>query len=145
MQALVTSLAAHAAGELPSELIVLWPGMTLDTDGLSEWVEVWCDAVDGLAQRDRPPEQRDVTATVHVFVRPSSNTARVQAVAELVRGAFSGRVIAVQDGSTSPAEKIGVLRTREADVRDLTRLHAEEQRRPLRHVVVLVRGVVQSV
>jgi len=144
MQAIATSLAAHAAGELPSGAAVAWPGGQLETDALAEWIEVGCDAVDGVVQRESPPEQREVAITVHVFVRSSNDTARVHALAEQVRAAFSGRVIAVMDSSGSPATKVGVLRTREADVRDLTRMYAEEQRRPLRHSVVLIRGTVQA-
>jgi hypothetical protein len=140
MDAIVTSLASQAAEELPAGMAIAWPGVQLDTEALSEWIEIWCDAVDGLPQREQLMERREVSVTAHVFVRPSPQTARVFELAEAVRGVFSGRTIPV----ASEAGVAGVIRLREADMRELTRMHAEEQRRPLRHVVVLIRGIAQA-
>lgn len=144
MRAIVTSLTAQAAGALPSGVPLAWPGVSLPTETLSEWVELWCDSVNGVIQREQPPEQREVWVTLNVFVRPGTQTMRAQELSELLRQAFHQQVLSIVDSTTTPATAVGTVRLREADVRDLTPGHAEEQRRPLHQVVVLVRGLVQA-
>jgi hypothetical protein len=144
MRAIVTSLLARAASALPSGVPLAWPGLQLATESLAEWVEAWCDAVNGLTQRSHPPEQREIWLTLHAFARPTNDTTRVHEISESLRAAFGAQTIPVIDSSASPATQIGSVRMREADVRDLTHLHAEDQRRPLHHLVVIVRGTVQA-
>jgi hypothetical protein len=144
MSSIVTSLMAHAAAALPDGVALAWPGLQLASETLSEWVEAWCDAINGLPQRNQPPERREVWLTLHAFARPTNETMRVQGIAESLRATFSAQTIPVIDSSNSPATQVGSVRMREADVRDLTHLHAEDQRRPLNHLVVMVRGTVQA-
>jgi hypothetical protein len=144
MRSIVTSLMSRAASALPVGVALAWPGVQLATESLSEWVEAWCDAVNGPTQRSHPPELREVWFTLHVFARPTSQTMRVHELAEGLRASFHAETIAVVDSSTSPATTVGSIRIREADVRDLTHVHVEEQRRPLIHVVVQLRGTAQA-
>lgn len=144
MRSIVTSLMARAASAIPEGVAFAWPGVQLATETLLEWVEAWCDGVDGLTQRSQPPEQRQVWLTLHVFARPTNETMRVHEIAESLRAAFNARTIPVIDSAASPATQVGSVRMREADVRDLTHVHAEDQRRPLNHLVVIVRGTVQA-
>ncbi len=141
---LITTLQRHVASELPEDLPLVLPGIHLDTETTPEWVELSCDAIDGVVQRETPAERREVTVSLQVFVRSSTQTTRVHVLAELVRGIVSGRLIEVIDRTFSDEPTIGAIRFREADVRDLTRLHAAHQRRALRQVVVTARGVVQA-
>jgi hypothetical protein len=145
LPAIVTSVNAHIAAAMPSGVACLWPGVPFDTDGLAEWIEIWCDGETGRVQRDLPPEQREISITVQVCVRPSANTMRVHELADRLRSALAAQVIPVLDSSVTPVQTVGTLRTREADLRELTRLHAEEQRQPLQHVAVLVSGIAQAV
>lgn len=144
LEALVTTLQVHAASELPEDLPLVLSGIVLDAETTPEWIEFSCDAVTGVPQRDGPAELREVAVTLQVFVRASRHTARVQALAETARALFSGRTITVVDRTDSAEPVIGGVRFREADVRDLTRVHATHQRRALRHLVVTVRGIVQA-
>ncbi|QDT52160.1 hypothetical protein Pan44_01690 [Caulifigura coniformis] len=144
LDVLTTTLQRHLALELPDGLPLALPGIVLDAETTPEWIEFSCDAMDGVAQRDSPAELRDVRVTLQVFVRTSIHTTRIQALAETARAVISGRVIDVIDRTASDEPVIGAIRFREADVRDLTRLHAAQQRRPLRHVVVTARGVVHA-
>jgi hypothetical protein len=144
MRSIVTSLMARAAAALPEGVALAWPGVQLATETLSEWVEAWCDAVNNLPQRCHPPEQREVWLTLHAFARPTNETTRVHEITESLRATFNAQTIPVIDPSTLPASPVGSVRMREADVRDLTHLHAEDQRRPLNHLVVMVRGTVQA-
>jgi hypothetical protein len=144
MRSVVTSLMARAASALPEGVSLAWPGVQLATEDLSEWVEVWCDAVNGLTQRSQPAERREVWLTLHVYARPTNETMRVHEITESLRATFNAQTIPVVDSSTLPATPVGSVRMREADVRDLTHLHAEDQRRPLNHLMVMVRGTVQA-
>jgi hypothetical protein len=141
---LITTLQRHVASELPEELPLVLPGVVLDAETTPEWIEFSCDAIDGVVQRETPAELREVTVTLQVFVRSSTQTTRVHALADVARGIVSGRLVDVIDRTTSDEPVIGAIRFREADVRDLTRVHATHQRRALRHVVVTARGAVQA-
>lgn len=141
---LITTLQRHVASELPEDLLLVLPGIVLDAETTPEWIEFSCDAIDGVAQRQTPAELREISVTLQVFVRASTQTTRVQALTELVRAIVSGRLVDVIDRTVSDEPVIGAIRFREADVRDLTRVHAAQQRRALRHVVVTARGVVQA-
>jgi hypothetical protein len=141
---LVTTLQRHVATELPEDLPLVLPGIVLDAETTPEWVAFSCDAIDGVVQRQSPAELQEISVTLQVFVRATTNTTRIQALAELVRAVVSGRLIEVIDRTTSDEPVVGAIRFREADVRDLTRVHAAQQRRALRHVVITARGVVQA-
>jgi hypothetical protein len=144
LEAIVTSVFRQAEEELPGGLAIAWPGRQLDTESIGEWIELWCDDALGVVQRDQPPERREIALTVHVFVRPSNQTTRVHELAETTRRAFHARTISIIEPGDEDGGIVGVIRFREADVRDLTRLHAEVERRPLHHLVVTVRGTAQE-
>jgi hypothetical protein len=141
---LITTLQRHVATELPEDLPLVLPGFVLDSETTPEWIEFSCDAIGGVVQRDTPAELREISVTLQVFVRSSREMTRVHALAELARAVVSGRLIDVIDRTISDEPVIGAVRFREADVRDLTRVHAANQRRALRHVVVTARGIVQA-
>jgi len=144
LEAIVTSVSRQAAAELPEGLAIAWPGRQLDTESIGEWSELWCDDALGVVQREHSPERREITVTAHVFVRPSNQTTRVHELAEAARRAFHDRTISIVEPGDDDGAIVGVIRFREADVRDLTRLHAEVERRPLHHLVVMVRGTAQE-
>ncbi len=138
------TLQRHVALGVPDGMPVVLPGRALDAETTAEWIELACDTVDGVPQRDTPAELREITVTLQVFVRNSTHTARIQELAEAARGLINGRLIEIVDRTLSDEPVIGAMRFREADVRDLTRVHAAHQRRPLRHIVVTARGLVQA-
>jgi hypothetical protein len=141
---LIATLQRHVASELPEDLPFALPGIVLDAEATPEWIEFSCDAIDGVIQRPTPAELREISVTLQVFVRASTQTTRVQALTELTRAIVSGRFIEVIDRTISDEPVIGAIRFREADVRNLTRVHAAHQRRALRHVVVTACGVMQA-
>jgi hypothetical protein len=141
---LITTLQRHFATALPEDVPLVLPGIVLDAETTPEWIEFSCDAIDGVVQRDTPAELREISVTLQVFVRSSLQTTRVHALAQLANACVSGRLIDVIDRTLSDEPVVGAIRFREADVRDLTRVHAAHQRRALRHVVVTARGVVHA-
>jgi hypothetical protein len=144
LDTLISTLQRHVTTELPEGLPLVLPGVVLDAEATPEWIEFSCDAIGGVVQRETPAELREVNVTLQVFARGSTQTTRVQALAEIARGIVSGRLVEVVDRTISDEPVIGAVRFREADVRDLTRVHAAHQRRALRHVVVTARGMVQA-
>jgi len=144
LEALITALQRHVAVEMPEDVPLVLPGIVLDAEATAEWIEFSCDAVGGIAQRDSPAELHEVSVTLQVFVRASRQTMRIQTLAGAARSIVSGRLIDIRDQTVSDEPIIGAVRLREADLRDLTRVHAAEQRRALRHVVVTARGAVQA-
>lgn len=144
LDTLIVTLQRHVAAELPDDIPLVLPGVILDAESTAEWIEFSCEEVSGVAQRDTPAERRELTVTLQVFVRASNHTTRIQVLAETARGVVSGRLIEIVDRTDSAEPVIGAIRFREADMRDLTRVHAAHQRRALRHVVVTARGVVQA-
>jgi hypothetical protein len=144
LDVLISTVQRHVASELPENLPLVLPGMVLDAETTPEWVEFSCDAIDSPPQRSTPAELREVSVTLQVFARASRQTIHVHQLAQTVRAIVSGRLIDVIDRTVSDEPVIGGIRFREADVRDLTRIHAAQQRRPLRHVAVTARAVVQA-
>ena len=123
----------------------LYPGQQADVSALDEWteltVEVWREEV----RRDVSPDELLVAATVHCFGRHPQRPGRARLLADAARDALHRQLIAIHDFMTSDLEEIGVVRTREAELRDLTRVHAAETRGWLQHLVVTVMGTAAEV
>lgn len=120
------------------------PGQQMETEDLAEWVELWVDSWGERARRGSGPDRTDVSVTVHCFSQHAAETARVHRVADAVRSALSGQLIAVRDYGMGGAPLVGRLRLREAELRELTRLDDDGLRGRLRHLVVLCRGSLEE-
>lgn len=123
----------------------LHPGQQVDLAAETAWVELWVDTWDEQPCRNGGPERMTVAVTVHCFSRHPTDLAELRTVADAARVALGRQFIAVRDYEQGDAPLLGYLRLREPELRDLTRVHAEETRGALRHVVVLCRGVAEEV
>src|SRR5436190_21122942 len=109
---LITTLQRHVASELPEDLPLVLPGIVLDAESTPEWIEFSCDAIDGVIQRPTPAELREISVTLQVFVRASTQTTRVQTLTEMARATVSGRLIDVIDRTKSDEPVLGAVRIR---------------------------------
>lgn len=121
------------------------PGQQADLANDTAWVELWVDTWDEQPRRNDGPQRMTVAVTVHCFSRHPTDMAELRTIADAARGALGRQLIAVRDFEQEGAPVLGYLRLRETELRDLTRVHDEETRGALRHVVVLCRGVMEGV
>lgn len=143
-EAIVRSVQVYWRDEFTAAPTI-YAGQRLDTAGLAAWVELWVDATEDIVRRDGSADQQSVWLTVHCFSRDRQALTLVNGVAASARSAIARRLIAVRDFEQSGDPIIARLRTREADVRDLTRIDDDEQRGVLRHLVVTCRGRLEEV
>lgn len=143
-EAIVRSVQVHWRDQFTAAPTI-YPGHQLDTSGLAAWVELWADATDDLVRRDGSPDQQAVWLTVHCFSRDRQAATLVQSLAALARDVIARQLIDVRDYEQSGDPLIARLRTREAEIRDLTRIDDAEHRGVLRHVVVTCRGRLEGV
>lgn len=133
--------AAFAAG-LPEPTPTLYPGTTGDTAHWSEWYEVWVDQQSPRVQRRGAPELCDLRVTVHVYVKPTLEKARVAQLAASAQQILNGQTIAIQEFSASDS-LLGYIKLGIGQVRELTRLDADAQRHGLQHQVIVWTGLAQ--
>jgi hypothetical protein len=99
-----------------------FPGVPLDTTQLSEWIELWVDAWSHQTRRATQAESIELTITAHVFVKASTNLARVHSLAQSIRTALEHQSIPLRDPVTSGHPLVGYAIPKEPEIRDLTRI-----------------------
>lgn len=117
-----------------------FPGMPLDATRLPAWFEFWVTQIDQPPQRVGGMETLTVLLDLHCFSRRAEKR-HVMAMADRVRQVFSQRVLPVSGEEASLQE--GVIRLREAAIRDLTRETGKEPTLPIQHLVVSFTGRVE--
>jgi hypothetical protein len=130
----------HWRDVFPLSVRTVYPGMRVDAVDLDEWVELWVDAWRKPVRRGIASDELDVSITVHCFSRHATDKGAVQRLVDAVRGTLGGAFIVVRDFLESGEPVVGWLMVLEPEARELTRVHAEELRGALHHVVVTFEG-----
>lgn len=127
----------------PLSVATVYPGMRIDTNDLSEWLEMWIDTWSRRPQRPSP-EWMDIAIAVHCFVRPSTDKSRILELVNATCSTLSQQTVPIQDFELSGLPVVGYTMLFEAESRDLTRNHLNRLQHPLQHYVVSLRGIAQQ-
>ena len=138
------SLHVHWAGAFAA-CPTVHPGQEIDTAGPTAWVELWVEAWDEQLRRNVSQERMALAVTAQCFSRHLSETAEVRRAVDAARAALAMQLVEIRDYDQSGAPLLGFARLREAEVRDLTRMHDDGSRGGLRHLVVFCRGIAEEV
>lgn len=118
-----------------------FPGMSLDATHLSDWYEFWITQIEQPPQREPGVETLTVLLDLHCFSRRGDKR-HVMEMGDRVRQVYSRRALPFVAG-TDGAVREGIIRLREAEVRDLTRETSGVISLPLQHLVVSCAGRVE--
>lgn len=142
-EAISASLLSYWSGRFGGGVTTIYPGMKVDTAGLSEWAEIWVDSWSRRPQRIGGIPLIDVAATVHCFVKAGTDSGRIQELTDAVRSVFAQESVPLKDFSQSGEPDIGIIRLKEPETRNLTRNHSGSLQVVLHHTAVIVRGTAQ--
>ncbi|MCA8997253.1 MAG: hypothetical protein KDA80_09705 [Planctomycetaceae bacterium] len=128
--------------QAPAEVPVQFPGVPLDASRLESWCEFWLTTVDDLVHRSRSTDTLFVLVDIHCFSRSSDKRAAF-AIADQFREALNHLTHPLH--SSQSQNQVGMLRFREATLRDMTRMADSEPRLPVQHLIVSTTGVAEEV
>jgi len=123
--------------EVPTQ----FPGTPLDATRLSCWYEFWITQISHPPRRSSGLETLELVVDVHCYSR-QSHKRQVFMMADHVQTILSQCVLSLSL-EAGEARAAGVLRLREAVVRDLTRETIREAQLQLQHVVVSLPGTAE--
>lgn len=138
------SLQVHWADQVGGEYPTVYGGQQLDLTGETGWYELWVQSWLGGAQRTQGHEHREVLVSVHVFARSRLDLGLIHAMTDRARRALIHQLVVLRDYDLSEAPEVGVLRLREVDVRNLTRVDREQGGIGLEHHLVTCRGMAEE-
>ena len=144
-EVIAASVFACWADQFPLPVSTVYPGTTLDTSALDEWLEIWMDAWSRRPQRASDAKLLELSLTVHCFVKPGLDKGRVQELADAARETLSGKTIELRDYEQSGSPLVGYALVFEPETRELTRNHAGGLQSGLQHLVVSWRGMAQGI
>jgi hypothetical protein len=143
-ESIASSLLAFWSNQFSAGVTTVYPGMKVNTTDLSEWVEIWIDSWSRKPQRIGGVPLIDVAVSVHCFVKSGTDAGRIHAVTDAVRLVFSQESVPLHDFEQSGEPRIGTIRIKEPETRNLTKHNLESQQIVLHHTVVLFRGFAQA-
>ncbi|WP_437225294.1 hypothetical protein SH661x_004002 [Planctomicrobium sp. SH661] len=119
-----------------------FPGVPLDAAQLSSWFEFWVTQSYQPPQRDPGLESMELMIDVHCYSRGAEKR-HVFTMVDSVRTVLAHQTFPLSTGDDADLTQ-GVLRIREATVRDLTRELDSQPRLPLQHIVVSFAGAAEQ-
>jgi len=119
-----------------------FPGTPLDATRLSCWYEFWVTQISHSPLRPSGLEILELVVDVHCYSR-QSHKRQVFAMADHVQSVLSQCVLSLPLVAGGTLAARGVLRLREAVVRDLTRETIRDAHLQLQHVVVSLPGIAE--
>lgn len=132
METVRASIEAHWTSRFVG-VPTAYTGQEFDVDRLPAWAELWVTSGDSVRRRSAEPDAMSVTVAAHIFVRDRSDARRAERLVDSAKAALFPAEIVSEDMRVS---------LREVSVRDLSRDDSEKDGRPLRHLVLIVRGRV---
>ncbi len=142
---IIASIQKFWNDQNPLSITTVYPGMKTDTTHLSEWLELWVEPNTRPVQRSVDYPELKVTVTVHCFVTPGDNRARIHEIADVIRGMISQKTIEILDYDLSGNPVTGYLRLQEEVIRNRTRKISTQFHISMQHLVLKCDGLAQSI
>lgn len=142
---LVAGLVSWWADRFPLNVPTVYPGTRIDAADVDEWIEF---SLDGTGRRPGRAEETslvDLTVTLHCFTKNDADAVRVNRLADAARSTLARQTVPLNDFELSGSPLVGYAKLQEAESTDLSRHDLDSLRHTMRHVVVSIRGVAQSV
>lgn len=124
----------------PHDVATAYPGAALDTQNLAEWVDLDLPVFVPTIGRDSSPGRSEIHVKVNLFVRRSTDLARINVLADAALAILS-RVTIPLYLPDSTETLLGYAQMLEGQVQN----HTRQDRHDLQHVTIVVKGVVQEV
>lgn len=141
---LIQSLSSTWIDAYKGTAETVFPGQDRDMSGCEKWNELQVPVIRELPRVNAGMRLQRVNFDVHCFVRRGSDPKVVLDEVDSVRKALGCRTWGVRDYTDEARPVIGVVRTQEVEVRDLTRLEQRVLGSELAHVLVSCRGFAQT-
>jgi len=113
----------------------LYPGITLNTESLTAWYELWVTTFADRPRRKLHPEQIDVAITIHCFSTHPTDTTLAHQLAVTARQTLTHLTLAIND-EADPPNSLGHLSIEEPTLHNLTRTHANQSRPRLQQLTL---------
>ena len=140
---IAASLFSHWADQFPLAVTTVYPGMRIDTSGLSEWLEIgvdrWVDALNAAAE-----PTVELSVAVHIFVRPGVDTSRAYELADAARQTLADQVVTLHDYETMGEPVVGSATLLKPEVEDHTRRDVDASWHRLTHLLLTVAAVAEE-
>lgn len=118
---ILSSVCKHLSGVLPRGLSVSWNGLRIDTQELTQWIEVSLGRQNRIRQRRVSNDHREIEIQVRIFQKPGANMLGHLRLERKIVPVLEHREIDVLDYATVGEPKVGQLRVLEAQSNDFTR------------------------
>lgn len=141
---IASSVFVHWADQFPLTVATVYPGTQIDTNEVTEWLEIWINAWSRRPQRISNRQLLDVVVEVHCFVKRQQDKSRVHELVDAARNTLSQVTLPVRDFETSGSPIEGYAKLFEPEVHDLTRSEVGKLEHTMQHHVVRCRGIVQQ-
>ncbi len=142
---MIASFHKYWNDQLPLTIKTIYPGMKFDTASLSEWLELWVEPHSRPLQRIVSKPEFKVSVTIHCFVTPGNNRARIHEISDAIRGILSQKTIEILDYDLSGNPVTGYLRFQEEVVQNQTRKISTQFHTSIQHLVLKCKGLAQSI
>lgn len=118
---ILSSLCQYLLGVLPAGVPVSWSGMRIDTEDVSQWVEVWLTRQARVRQRKGATDQRQANISMRLFQKPDGNMLSHLRLEKKIVPILEHCEIDVRDYSSVGEPKVGQMRLLEVQPVDMTR------------------------
>lgn len=142
---ILTAIEKLLISELPDGFPLIFPGVTKETSGLSEWISLSIPRLTERRRRGNGPRSWSLSVQVMIYRRPGTDAGRVHDLLELVRGALSGETILVHDYDQSGVPLTGYLRMLEGDVKENTRVSSGPKGSGLTEQQITISGIAREI
>jgi len=143
-QSITAGLQTWWSDQFPLSVQTIYPGMTIDTSTIDEWMDLKIDTWSRKPQRATGKRLINFSMTVHCFVKPAIETYRIQTLVDAARKTLSQQNIPVRDYDNSGSPVVGYARLIEIEVRDLSRNDLNSNKHNLHHVAISSSGIAQE-
>lgn len=123
---ILSSVCRYLYRVLPRSLSVSWNGMRIDTQDLSQWIEVSLGRQSRIRQRRVSNDHREIEIQIRIFQKPGSNMLGHLRLERKIVAALEHRDIDVLDYATAGEPNVGKLRVLESQSNDFTRSFNEQ-------------------
>ncbi len=118
---ILSSVCRYLSRSLPRGVSVSWNGMRIDTQDLSQWVEVSLGSQSRVRQRRSSNDHRNIEIKVRIFQKPGANMLGHLRLDRKITPVLEHREIDVFDYASVGEPKVGQVRVLEVQSDDFTR------------------------
>lgn len=127
----------------PQQVTTVFPGMTLDTTGFNQWVELWVTSLNRVRTRDALPGIIELEVIAHCFQKKHNDLAAAGNLLDDVQETLTNQRIVIRNFTNPSVPVIGYLQLGEPQIRDLSRNPSASGEHQLTHHVVTCSGIAQ--